>query len=151
MSFYDLDNNNSDYWITPLKESGGLSVETIIRRLVMENNVYAFGYKAHGRKSLKVGDWICFYAAKKGVIGHARVVSPPKELFHNWLPRPERFPWVFSLEQVRIYIDNPLKLNRSIREQLEAFTGREDEINFGWFVRSTHRISKHDFDILTKP
>jgi hypothetical protein len=142
--------DEGDFWITPVSSTSTQTAETIIQNLVGERKAYAFGWHSHGRKALKVGDWICFYVAKKGVVGHARVTSPPQETLHDWLPRPERYPWVFRLENIRLYLDHPIRFELTVRKKLEAFKGRENEDNFGWFVRSTHRISKKDYDVLTE-
>lgn len=138
-----------DFWITPVSSTREQMAETIIQKLVGERKAYAFGWKAHGRKSLKVGDWICFYIAKRGIVGHAKVISPPQETIHDWIPHAERFPWVFNLEDVQLYLPHPIRLELTTRKQLEAFKGRENEENFGWFVQSTHRISQNDYAVLT--
>lgn len=143
------DDREGDFWITPVKSTSSDTAEAIIQKLVGERNAYALGWRAHGRKSLKAGDWICFYIAKKGVVGHARVKSPPQERIHNWITHPERYPWVFDLECVQLYLDRPTRFDHTTRKKLEAFEGRENEDNVGWFVQSTRRISRNDYYVLT--
>jgi hypothetical protein len=143
------DKGEGAFWIIPVNSTSAQTAKTIIKNLVGERNAYAFGWRSTGRKLLKAGDWVCFYMAKKGVVGQARVISPPTETVHDWTPYPERYPWVFTLENVQLYFDQPIRLDITTRKKLEAFKDRDNETNFGWFVRSAHRVSQHDYNVLT--
>jgi hypothetical protein len=140
----------TEYWLVPVASSPDLTAHSVIQSLVSDRRVFAFRHGARGRKSLKAGDWICFYASKKGVVAHARIAVGPQEEIHNWLPHPERFPWVIRLEDVKVYLDYPLLLEEAVRVNLDAFRGRASQTNYGWFLQSSRRISKHDFESLTR-
>ncbi|MBI4302700.1 MAG: EVE domain-containing protein, partial [Chloroflexi bacterium] len=56
------------YWLTPVKADKAETAEEVIQTLVGRERVYAFGERTPGRKHLKAGDWICFYATGKGVV-----------------------------------------------------------------------------------
>jgi hypothetical protein len=63
------------WWLTPVKGDEQGSAEEVIQTLVGREHVYAFGERTLGRKHLKPGDGIAFYATGKGVVAHARVAS----------------------------------------------------------------------------
>jgi hypothetical protein len=140
----------SHFWLTPVKSLSGASAEQILHTLVQENGIYALGHRAHGRKQIRAGDWICFYIAKQGIVGFARVSSGPEEKIHNLLQNASRYPWIIQLDHIELYLNKPTRFDLETRKQLDAFNGREEASNFGWFVQSTHRISANDFAILTR-
>ena len=146
-SHYDA--GTCDFWITPVQSTHEHTAEEIVQNLIGERNIYAFSWAARGRRLLKAEDRICFYIAQKGVVGHAKIVSSPQERICDWISHPEKYPWVIDLKDVQLYLDQPISLDATTRNKLEAFNGRENKGNFGWFVRSTRRISQNDFVVLT--
>jgi hypothetical protein len=50
---------------------------------------------------------------------------------------------------VKLYLDNPIVIDSSLRSDLDAFQNRDPNKNWAWFVQSTCKVSKHDFEILT--
>lgn len=95
------------------------------------------------------GDRICFYAAKIGVVGHARIASAPRETSHPTMLDPEGHEWRFGLDSVQLYLEKPVVIDEALRERLEAFEGRDPTDNWGWFVRGSKRVTGDDFGILT--
>jgi hypothetical protein len=87
--------------------------------------IYAFGERTPGRKHLKPVDMICFYAEGNGVVGHATVSSYPENKSSSAIRDPERYPWLFSLEKNRTYIDNPVIIDAALRAKLDAFKNRD--------------------------
>lgn len=138
------------YWLTPVKADEAQTAEETIHALVGEEKVYAFGERTPGRKHLRPGDWICFYATGKGVIAHAQVASSPEHKPHPRVRDPERYPWVFRVKDVHLYLDEPVVIDASLRIQLEAFQDRDPNKAWAWFVQATRRISKDDFRLLTR-
>lgn len=138
------------YWLAPVQSSSEQTAEEAIQALVGEEKIYAFGERTPGRKQLKPGDWICFYASTKGVVAHARVKTHPEKKFHPRLREPEKYPWVFSLHEIKLYLDKPVVINSDLRNQLDAFRGRDPSKSWAWFVQATRRITEHDFKLLTR-
>jgi hypothetical protein len=139
------------YWLTPVKADEEATAEETIRTLVGKEEVYAFGDRTPGRKDLKPGDWICFYATSKGVVGHAKVASrPDKKMLSTKVRHPDKYPWQFQLSDVRLYLENPIVIDDELRSRLEYFRGRDLSKPWAWFVQATRRIGKNDFDILTQ-
>jgi hypothetical protein len=63
------------YWLTSVKSDEKATAEDTVKLLVGREHVYAFGDGTPGRKLIKPGDWICFYATGKGIIAHAKITS----------------------------------------------------------------------------
>jgi hypothetical protein len=137
------------YWLTPVKSNEQESAEHCIQKLVGTEGIYAFGHHTPGRKHVKPGDWICFYATTKGVIAHARVATAPENKPNPKVNDPERFPWVFSVDSQSLYPDTPVIVDAELRSQLDAFHGKDLYQSWAWFVQATHRLSQHDFHLLT--
>ncbi len=138
------------YWLTSVRADEKRSVEEIVQSLVGHDKVYGFGDKTPGRKRLKPGDWICFYAGPKGVIAHARVASLPEKKRHPAITYPDKFPWVFELSDSQLYLDNPVLIDPALRSQLNAFRDRDPNGPWAWFVQATHKLDQHDFELLTR-
>lgn len=138
------------YWLTPVKSDKEQTAEEVIQTLVGRERIYAFGERTPGRKHLKSGDWICFYATGKGVVAHAKVTSAPERKPHRRVRHPERYPWVFRLDNIDLYLDEPIVIDAAVRGRLDAFRGRDPNKSWAWFVQATRKITKHDFGILAR-
>jgi len=138
------------YWITPVKSDEYETGRDCIARLVGREMVYGWGERTPGRKRLKPGDWMCFYETANGVVAHARVTSRPERCQRPAMRHPDKYSYVFGLDSPQLYLDDPTVLDPSVRGQLDAFEGRDLSKGWAWFVQSTRKISKHDFDILTR-
>jgi hypothetical protein len=139
-----------EYWLTPVKGDDEATAEECIKNLVGEKKIYAFGDRTPGRRHLNPGDMICFYAAGKGVVAHARVASRPEKKKHNFTRNPEKYPWLFHLKNEKLYLDTPVIIDTTMRTKLEAFEGIDPNRAWGWFVTSTRKLSEKDFEKLTR-
>jgi restriction system protein len=139
-----------NYWLTPVRPDEEQTSEDIIRKLVEQEQIYAITEKTPGRKYMKPGDWICFYATAKGVVAHAEVASRPEEMIHPKVRNPERYCWVFRLDAPQLYLDSPIVIDLDLRTQLDGFRGRDLSKRWAWYVQTTRKITEHDFGILTR-
>jgi len=142
--------NQVGYWLSPVIGNDKQAAEEVIQDLVGVQRIYAFGERTPGRKHLKPGDMICFYAEGNGVVGHATVSSYPEKKSSSAIRDPERYPWLFSLVKNETYIDNPVIIDAALRAKLDAFKNRDPNKPWSWFVFSTRRLSENDFRILTR-
>jgi len=142
--------NGIAFWLTPVKGDEEQTAEEVVETLVGREKIYAFGERTPGRKHLKPGDWICFYATAKGVIAHAKVTSSPEKKKHARVRHPEKYPWTFRLDNTRLYLEEPIVIDAATRTRLEAFKGRDPDQSWAWFVQATRRISEQDFKTLTR-
>lgn len=140
----------SAYWMTPVASDENRTAEETIQTLVGKSHIYAFGDRTPGRLRLKSGDWICFYAARNGVVAHAQVSSAPEKKKHKDILNPDIFPWVFGLKNEKLYLDNPVIIDADTRALLDKFKGRDPSKGWAWFVQTTRLISENDFKVLTR-
>lgn len=145
-----LEKGEATYWLTPVKSTEEESAEECIKSLVGQEKIYAFGERTPGRKHLKPGDWICFYATTTGVVAHARITSRPEKQPHPKVRQPERYPWIFGLDNAKLYLTEPVVIDASLRANLDAFQNRDPNKNWAWFVQSTCRLTEHDFQVLIR-
>lgn len=154
LSLVDSEESQSpQYWITPVKSFPEESAVECIRQLVGRHGVYAYGDRTPGRKSLRVGDWLCFYStdkAIKGVVAHARVASLPERETHPAVRNPDKYPWLFRVDSPCLYTDDPVALSPQVRSQMNAFCGRDPNGPWAWLVQGTKRVDRHDFDLITR-
>lgn len=141
---------NNVYWLTSVKSDEKGTAEDTIKTLVGQEHVYAFGEGTPGRKLIKPGDWICFYATGKGVIAHARIVSRPENKPHRSLRHPDKYPWTFRLANSALYPDTPVVISAETRSSLDAFQGKDPNTPWAWFVQATHKLTEHDFNLLVR-
>ena len=138
------------HWLTPVKSDEEQTAEEVIQTLVGEETIYAFGERTPGRKHIKPGDLIGFYATGKGVVAHAKVLTKPERKSHRKVRHPGIYPWLFGLETPHLYLDEPVVIDVAVRNQLDAFRDRDPNRSWAWFVQATRRISQHDFEILIR-
>ena len=136
------------YWLTPVRGDAEQTAEECIQSLVGDKGVYAFGHRTPGRRHIKPGDWICFYATGKGVVAHARVTSRPVNRPHSAVHDSERYPWVFQVSDATLYLTEPVVIDAALRGKLDAFRDRDPGKAWAWFVQATRSVSAHDFELL---
>lgn len=138
------------YWLTPVTSDDTQTAEDVVQLLVGQEHIYAFGDRTPGRRHLKPGDWICFYAVGAGVIAHAKVTSAPEVQQHPKVRHPEKWRWVFHLDDAILNINSPVVIDAEMRGRLDAFRGREPTSPWAWFVQATRKVTEHDFHLLTQ-
>ena len=138
------------YWLTPVRSDQEVSAEDEIVKLVGRDRAYAFGERTPGRSHMKPGDLICFYATTKGVVAHARLDSAPTRQVHPHVRHPDKYPWVVALRDIKVYVNDPLVIDSTVRAELEEFQGRDLAAPWAWFVQATRKLSVHDFQRLTR-
>jgi len=140
---------NEAYWLTSVKSDEKGTAEDIIKLLVGRERVYAFGDGTPGRKHIKPNDWICFYATGKGIVAHAKITSRPEKKANRHVRYPDKYQWTFGLDNAVLYLDAPVVISADARNNLDAFQEKDPTSPWAWFVQATHKLSKHDFNLLT--
>jgi hypothetical protein len=137
-------------YITPVSDEKDKNATAIIDFLVCKRNKYAISDRAAGRKNIKLGDEICFYANKVGIVANARIATNLEKKNDPDLANLKDYPWVFGLDNVKCYFDNPIVLDKELRKNLDGFRGKDVEKSPAWFVQQTHLVTEHDFRLLTR-
>jgi hypothetical protein len=137
--------NSTSYWIIPTDAGyDEMTMKSFLR--LLENKIFGFQSLSMGRAKLTIDDRICFYSARMGIVADARVSSKP--ILDRSIIGPF-YPYIFGLEDVSVYVENPKKLDSSLRRRLDAFSGKDPEALWSWFIRIAHKVTEHDFKILT--
>ena len=140
----------TQYWITSVKTDKHRTAEEAIRNSVGHDHEWGLGGpKAPSRKSMKPGDWICFYAVDIGVVAHAPIASSPQQTSHPSMLDPTEGEWRFRLDSPALYLEKPLVIDEPLRARLEALDDTPPSANWGWLVLGSKRVTQHDFAILT--
>jgi hypothetical protein len=138
------------YWLTSVKDYEDDTAQACIKRLVGEHQIYAFGEHTPGRKRLKAGDHLCFYETGRGIIANAEVASSPERKPDRRVRHSDDFPFTFRVRKSKLYIDDPVVLDATLRMKLDAMKGRNPGGPWAWFVQATHKVTEHDFNLLTR-
>jgi hypothetical protein len=138
------------FWLTPVKDHETETAIECVKNLVGKHSMYAFGERTPGRTHMKQGDWICFYAAGDGVIAHAKLTSAPEKKPDNRVVHPQDYPYTVRIQEAKLYADEPVFVDASVRQRLDAFKGRDPDRPWAWFVQATRKITEHDFRALTR-
>jgi hypothetical protein len=146
----EVKKDDNNYWLAPVKADDEWTAEDFVQNLVGKEKVFAFGERTPGRKHMKAGDWICFYAVANGIVAHARLKTPPERKPDKRVKEPENYPWLITFDEVKLYIDNPVVIDSGLRSKLDAFSDKSLDTPWAWFVQSTHKLSENDFSLLTR-
>ena len=146
----DVDRAVKSYWLTSARSDEERTAEEIISTLVGQEGIYAFTDRTPGIKNMNKGDPISFYAAGKGIVAHAIISSRPTEKEHPKVREAKRYKWVIELSDAKVYTENPVIIDGSLRNRLEAFKGKDVNKPWSWFVQVTRKISERDFAVLTR-
>jgi len=138
------------YWLTPVRGDEDETAIDCIQNLVVKYGIYAFGERTPGRRHIKQGDWICFYANAKGVVAHASVSTAPENKPDQRVRHPQDYPYTLHVQDQRFYAENPVVVDATVRQRLDAFRGRDPDKSWAWFVQATRKITEHDFRVLTR-
>jgi hypothetical protein len=121
-----------------------------IENLVGKVGVWGFAKNTPHRSRLKPGDKIAFYQSAAGVVATATVKTAPRD---NPLPGimkiPEKYSWTFELKDIQLFFDQPIVIDSAMRAALDAFTGKDPNKAWSWFVFANRALTQHDYHLLT--
>lgn len=142
------------YLLTPVSDDGQATAQETIKGLLAAG-WYVFGARTPGRRELKPGDHICFYQSGVGVVAAATVESAPEQKAPplnttSFVKNLDKFPWSFQVVNPRFFFDTPVVLDQGLRSLFDAFSQRDPQRAWAWFVQGTRKISGHDFCLLTQ-
>ena len=138
-------------WLLPAgpASDGAPAVEVLRRWLGV--GMWGMRRGTPGRRRMRPGDSICFYAAGIGVVARARLAGSANDLVTTteW---PEPVPMAAEVFKVPVddihWLGEPTAIDERLRGRLEAFQGKKPSPVWSWFVQTSRKLSQHDFDIL---
>lgn len=106
------------YWMATVAAEFGTSPEDLLNHVVLRRNIFGVTANAATSGLAKVGDWICFAIARKGVVGHARIASLADG--SSEIRDAHRFRQLFHLERMRLYLEAPVAIDAATEVRLKA-------------------------------
>ena len=100
------------FWIAPVVPDYSTSPEEFLEVVVRQRHAFGISAVEPSTAAPKKDDWICFYIADKGVVGHARIASFVGQTGTVREPR--------RLRQILILQDLELTLNAPVAPDAEA-------------------------------
>jgi hypothetical protein len=84
------------------------------------------------------------------IIADAKVSSHAENKPDSRVRHAQDYPYVIHVQNQRGYEQTPIVIDATVRQQLDAFRGRDPEKSWAWFVQATRTITEHDFRLLTR-
>jgi hypothetical protein len=130
------------YWLIPAGKQGGVSAAGHLRAW-LDKGFWGLGPNTPGRKALRVGDHVAFYAAQSHeVMAHARIAGEAT-VPGSGQPSGDV---VYKLPLTDIsWLEPPIKLDSVKRASLDAYAGKNPDGNWSFLVQTTRRLSEGDF------
>lgn len=132
---------NKQYWLIDV------FLESTIKTLVAEEQIYALDDYSRIRNGVKPGDLICFVLVGKGVVAHAEVESSPTYRLHYKVEDPVNYPWVITLKNVHLYLDDPVIINFALLMKVDF---RPQPIRCIYRIPYEYMLKEHDYYLLTR-
>lgn len=123
------------------------AIETVAA--LLDQHRWVMGNNTSEHSMIRAGDRICIYIGRRGVVADAVVAAAPQRAPVSANRDLSRYPWAVELRQVRRYLDRPVVVDRALRSGLDAFSHRDLDRPWGWFVKRPQLLSDRDFEILT--
>jgi hypothetical protein len=139
-----------NYYLLPAADSeDGMRVLDNLHHW-LDRGMWGLGQRTGYRTAFRLGDRLCFYASRIGVVAECTAASPAFDLDPKKSPKPHLdVPYGIRLEGVRWFEDTPIFLTTEIRAELSAFQGRDLSKGWAWFVQGTSKVTSEDFELLT--
>lgn len=141
------------YWLIPAGRQRGYSAAEHLKHW-LDKGFWGFGSATPGRRTIKTGDWVCFYAAQSHeVVAYAKMSGPIERpvLKPEW-PGPDM--WHDDLFKVPLteitWLSAPVELDSAMRASMDAYRGRDLAKGWSWLVQTTRRLTEADFRRLTR-
>ena len=132
---------DKQYWLIDV------FLEITIKTLIAEELIYALDDYSLVREWSKPGDLICFVLVSKGVVAHAEVESGPTYRLHYKVEDPVYYPWVITLKNVHLYLDDPVIINFALLMKLDF---RPKPVRCIYRFPNEYMLKENDFYLLTR-
>jgi hypothetical protein len=140
------------HWIIPSGKRAGFS-STEHLKTWLGKGFWGFGQSTPGRKSIRVGDWACFYVAQSHqVLAYARIAGEldTHVSLEDWPGpgSPDLSIYKVPLETIT-WLEAPVTVDAATRVSLDAYAGKEPTVGWSWLIQTSRKISEADFLRLT--
>jgi hypothetical protein len=139
---FDSSESRPSFWVAIISGDAMVTPERWLASVVAERHVLAVSDGDQARGHGSPGDWVCFFVANKGIVGHAQLASVV-ENGASIVRHGEKFGQVFRLAHLMLY-------ERPVVQALRA--GRPFAVPLGgspFAGSSLAAIARQDFTALT--
>ena len=140
-----------NYYLLPVAAQSGFKAIEFLQKW-LPCGFWGVPKSAAHRRRLRRGDSCCFYVAAQGIVAMAKIEgAADREVSPQEWPGPNEFSdGVFKVPLSGVqWLSEPRKLDASVRKRLEEFRDRDPDGPWSWFIRTSRRVSKADFEVLT--
>ncbi len=138
------------HYLLPVANQAGFKAIEFLQKW-LPSEFWGVPKSAAHRQRLQRGDLCCFYVAARGIVATATIEgSADLEVSPEEWPGPNDYSdGVFKVPLSGVqWLAEPLKIDASMRGRLEVFRDRDPNGPWSWFIRTSRRVSKADFEIL---
>ena len=97
-------------------------------------------------RNVQANDKVCFYLASLGVSACATVKTGP---ILDPSVISDSYPWVVQLSEPRLFLKTPVGITEGLIRNSMHFLEEIPSARWSWFVEIAHKITEHDFKLLT--
>ena len=150
--YTSVDTTATQHWLVPAGARKGTEAIDFLK-MWLGRGYWGFGERTPGRKAMRTGDHVCFYASKiHEVVAYAELAGPIDKLIEasDWPePEPPEQPlYKMPLANI-VWLPHPTTLDAAVRSTLDAYSGKNPAGNWSFLVQTTRRLSAADFARLT--
>jgi hypothetical protein len=139
-----------NYYLLPVAAQSGFKAIEFLQKW-LPCGFWGVPKTAAHRQRLQRGDSCCFYVAARGIVATATIEGPADlEVSPEEWPGPNDYSdGVFKVPLSGVqWLSEPRKVDESVRGRLEVFRDRDPDGPWSWFIRTSRRVSKADFEVL---
>jgi predicted type IV restriction endonuclease len=138
------------HYLLPCAKWGDLDAPGHLR-VWLDQNMWGMHESTPGRKNLRAGDRVCFYVSGQGVAATATVTGEATSaLRDDEVPTGPTDHTIYRVPLTDVvWLPLPLPIDATIRASLDAFRGKRVDGSWSWLVQTTHKLTAHDYQILT--
>jgi len=135
------------FYLAPVADNPNETARDTLKRL-LPAGIWAFSKGTPHQARVKSGDRIAFYQAGVGVVATAEVATAPEEKPLPIVKDPSKYTWTFELAHAKLFLDDPILIDATLRSKLDEFAHRDPNKIWSWFVFAFRRVTQDDYDLL---
>ena len=105
------------WWIASVVRDYATRPEEFLELVVGRRQIFGIAHGGGTTELVAKSDWICFYIAGKGIVGHAQVASPAD---HKSIRDAHRFRQLLNIQEVVLHLAAPIAVDPATELRLRA-------------------------------
>jgi hypothetical protein len=137
-----------NHWLVPAGAREGTKASHFLTTW-LSRGYWGFWENTPGRKHIHAGDLICFYAAKENTVIARAVADGDIDTLVSDAEWPEQRPPLKPTYKVPlrdiVWLPTPVKIDETLRSQLDAFATHNPTLGWSWFVQTVRKLTPEDY------